>query len=247
VSDEASPDLKRRRRGRRARAKARALEPSSEKRKKPKGKPLRPLVWLAGAAVVFAGFATALGVWARGRGPGSGRPVVFEVGAGASKVEVANGLAAAGLVKSPRWFAAYALLVRPTIDFAPGPHYLSDELSARELVERLGRLPSRATARVTIPEGFNFREIAGRLDERQICPFEAFGRAAFDPALLRELSIPGPSAEGYLFPATYDLHVDSDPRAVVKELVAESRKRLLRLPRLSPSSNELTASASTKF
>jgi len=187
------------------------------------------LVWVAAGVVVFAAFATGLGVWAQRRGPGSGKPVVFEVGEGASKAEVGQRLAASGLIHGPRWFAAYAVLVRPTVRFAPGPHYLNDGLSARELVERLGRLPSRATAHVTIPEGLNFREIAGRLDARQICPSEAFGQATFDPALLRELAIPGPSAEGYLFPATYDLAVDSEPRAVIRQLVAEARKRLLRL------------------
>jgi UPF0755 protein len=44
--------------------------------------------------------------------------------------------------------------------------------------------------------------------------------------LLGELHLaPAESAEGYLFPATYDLGLDSDPRDVVRRLVAEADKR----------------------
>ncbi len=48
-------------------------------------------------------------------------------------------------------------------------------------------------------------------------------------ALLDSLGIRGPSAEGRLFPATYELFVDSAPEQVVRLLVEESRKRLGKL------------------
>ena len=47
-----------------------------------------------------------------------------------------------------------------------------------------------------------------------------------DQALLSELRISGTNAEGYLFPASYGLLVDSDAREVVRVLVSETKKRL---------------------
>src|SRR5690606_29770175 len=46
-----------------------------------------------------------------------------------------------------------------------------------------------------------------------------------EPAALPEAT----TAEGFLFPATYDLKIDSDPRAIVRLLVAESDRRWKRL------------------
>src|SRR6185369_2711236 len=81
-------------------------------------------------------------------------------------------------------------------------------------------------AKVTIPEGFNRFDIGVRLEKLKIASKRAFLAASADPALLAELKIgPAESAEGYLFPATYELGLDSDPREIVQRLVAESDKR----------------------
>lgn len=203
-----------------------------------KAKSRRGVRWLALLAVLglaLAGAATSLAGWAAASGPGTGKRVLFEVQSGASRIEVAQSLAAAGVLESPRLFALYAGLLRRSAEFQPGPHFLRDDLSAQKLVDRLARVSARARARVVIPEGFNFRDIGRRLEEREICPADAFGRAVFDPELLRELAIKGPSAEGYLFPASYELLVDSDPKAIVRKLVAETRKRLGQLRERHPS------------
>jgi UPF0755 protein len=62
-----------------------------------------------------------------------------------------------------------------------------------------------------------------------VCSLQAFRKAVAEPALLRELGISGPSAEGYLFPASYGLLLDSDAREVVRVLVAEAKSRLQKL------------------
>jgi UPF0755 protein len=130
-------------------------------------------------------------------------------------------------VRSPSLLAWYLRLrrVRPE----PGPHVLHDALSPRELVQRLARLASRPSVRVTIPEGWHHLQIAQRLDQEQICSAAAFRAAVVDAGLRAELSITGPSLEGYLFPASYDLGVDSDPKQVARLFVREARKRLAKL------------------
>ena len=47
--------------------------------------------------------------------------------------------------------------------------------------------------------------------------------------LFRSLGIPADSAEGYLWPATYELLADSTPSAVVSALVTEAQKHLQQL------------------
>jgi UPF0755 protein len=87
---------------------------------------------------------------------------------------------------------------------------------------------SRANDRrkVAIPEGWTSFQIARRLAEQQICPEGAFVAASRDPELLAEFGIAGPSVEGYLFPATYELQPASDPDEVVRLLVREGRRRI---------------------
>jgi UPF0755 protein len=50
-----------------------------------------------------------------------------------------------------------------------------------------------------------------------------------DPARLASLGVEAPTAEGYLFPATYELFVDSDPDLLLGTLIRETKRRLQRL------------------
>jgi UPF0755 protein len=130
--------------------------------------------------------------------------------------------------------ATYLWFTRSTGDLRAGRHVLNDALSPADLVARLGWRPSRPLVRVTLPEGWNHLQMAGRLQEREISERQAFIAAVRDPNLLAELGIRGPTAEGYLFPSTYSLHVDSEPGEVVRTLVAEFRRRMDRLKQDHP-------------
>jgi UPF0755 protein len=58
---------------------------------------------------------------------------------------------------------------------------------------------------------------------------------------LKELGLRGPSSEGFLFPATYELGVDSEAGTIVRVLVAEARKRLARIVQRVPGALERLA------
>ena len=169
----------------------------------------------------------ALVAWSRSAGPGVGRRSVFVVSEAESESGLAERLAGEGAVRSPRLFGLYLRLLGPGV--APGPHLVRDDLSPRELAQRLGRTPGRPTARVTLPEGWSSVQIGRRLEELEVTSLEDFRSAVFDAELARELGAGGTSAEGYLFPATYELSLDSDGASVVRTLVKEAKKRLGRL------------------
>jgi UPF0755 protein len=187
---------------------------------------------LAGGLLVALGLLLGFVAWARTEGPGGGRRLAFEVRGDVEPSALAAELAAAGLVNNPLLFAAYLRFLSPAV--VPGRHVLRDDLGPRELAQRLTRSPARPSVRITLPEGFQHRQIGARLAEAEVCVAADFERAVFDAALLKELGLPGPSAEGRLFPATYEFAVDSDPAQLVRQLVRETQKRLVRLEAKHP-------------
>jgi UPF0755 protein len=64
-----------------------------------------------------------------------------------------------------------------------------------------------------------------RLERFGIAPRAQTLAALRNPALLSKLELPGPSAEGYLFPATYALEQDQAPELVITRLVNTFKKR----------------------
>lgn len=193
--------------------------------------------------VLVAAPVVGLLVWAILPGPGAGKGVVklrFERGEDANLV--GEKLGERGLVDSPRLLTIYLRGFARGVVIAPGTHLLRYGLSPRELVQRLGRLPTRARVHVTLPEGFNHFQIAERLEQREICDAKELMALAKDPALLSALRVSGGSVEGYLFPSTYDFFVDSEPAVLIRQMVQESRKRLNRVDeRLGGAAARLTA------
>jgi UPF0755 protein len=179
-------------------------------------------------SALAAGVAPVL-IWATLDGPGPASPVVTSFTGQESATEIGERLRTLGLVDSPRLFAFYLDWFAPRVQVAEGAHLLRGGLSPRRLAQRIGRLPSRPAARVTLPEGYTHVQLGERLEAKEICTRGELARAVKDPKLVAELGIPATSAEGYLFPASYDFLVDSDPAQIVRQLVAETRKRLSRL------------------
>lgn len=167
-----------------------------------------------------------LWLWSVLAGPGAGLAFSVEVPQASTAAQLSELLVARGALHSPGLFRAYLALLHPGFALSPGQHLLDDSASPRELAARLGRSAARSSRRVTLPEGFQHLQIGERLEHAEVCTLSAFRRAISDETLLRELGIVGPTAEGYLFPASYGLLADSDAREVVRVLVAEAKKRL---------------------
>jgi len=183
--------------------------------------------WVAiGGLLLIVGLAVGAGFWAWSRRTSlTGDAIEFSVEAGVPPEALSEQLAQAGVLQQPRLFAWYLRMSRSGPALAPGVHLLRPGLNPAALAARLTRSRARPYAKLTIPEGYNQFQIADRLREREITTAQAFLDACKDPALLAELGIPAPSAEGYLFPATYDLFMDSDPALVVRTLVKEMSRR----------------------
>jgi UPF0755 protein len=172
---------------------------------------------VAGAAIYF------LVVYPASAGPGSGRDVELTFERGEPLASVIAKLEHENLVASPGTFAIYARLVSPKIP--PGRHLVTDDAGPGELLRRLERAGGATRAKVTVPEGWSRFDIARRVQSLGVASSSAFLDATTDPELLRELALDGDSAEGFLFPATYDLSKDSDPHEIVRRMKVEFEKR----------------------
>lgn len=182
-----------------------------------------------GIAGSLAVLALALFGWSFVHGPGPAKTEHFEVLPNEDTSSLAARLAQAQLISSPGLFSAYRRVLNPSLELVPGPHVVRGDLSARELLRRLARVPGRAAARVVVPEGFNHVQLADRLQSLGVCDAEDFRRAVRDGVHAKELGIAASSTEGYLFPATYELLADSTPSAVVAVLVGKAQERLRKL------------------
>jgi UPF0755 protein len=223
MSDEKKKTKRRRRTSKRPLA-----EPGVAKEKETGGAKLpRFVVWILYAAVAMlaAGLIGLLIVYPASSGPGTGRDVELVVPGDESGDALAARLSAAGLVSSPRVFAVYLRFTGGASRVVAGTHLLTDDLSPSTLLARLERTSGAGHAKVTIPEGWNRFDIGKRLQTLHVCPLRAWLDATVDPALLTELHIDAPSAEGFLFPATYELALDSAASDVVRRLKAELDRR----------------------
>ncbi len=176
----------------------------------------------------LAAFTTAtlvLFAYPAARGPGPGRDVELDVPGGESTDVLVARLTAAGLTDSPRLFGIYLRLTGGASRVVPGVHLLTDDLSAKDVMARLERSASAGHVRVTIPEGWTVFDIGRRLQAMHVCTLRGWLDAVRGPALLEELHLSGESAEGFLFPATYDLAPDSDATDVVRRMKAEFDRR----------------------
>lgn len=179
---------------------------------------------------VLMGILFGFGCW---NAPSRGNAATVDWPAEPDSARAAAILAGLGLVRNEGVMAMFLRLTGGSGAFVPGPHLIPDAIDPWDLVRILERSSRRPTVRVTIPEGFHRFDIAVRLEKLGVVPKDAFLRTSTDAAFLAELGITkagggiAESAEGYLFPATYAMPVDSDARDIVRRFIAESDRRYL--------------------
>lgn len=149
---------------------------------------------------------------------------LFEIRRGEGFSSINFRLREQGLIKSARLFHRYHQFKGHLTEFRSGRYLLPKGATFIQVSEIL-RGPNSLTTRVTIPEGYNIFQIAEILENQKITSAEEFLRWARDKEYLESIGIPGPRAEGYLFPETYFLDEGQDPREVIETMVALFRRQ----------------------
>lgn len=94
--------------------------------------------------------------------------------------------------------------------------------SFRQLVrDQARRITGRSIETVTIPEGWNRFQVASRLENRGVLTSaDEFLEVTEDPDILQAHSISGETAEGYLFPDTYEFYRAESPEEVLEIMLS---------------------------
>jgi len=159
-------------------------------------------------------------------GTGTGSAVEITISKGSSARTVAQDLYEKGLIAKPEVFALYVRVIGADRKLNSGRVLLQDSMSVREIVQRLASGFGYAQLRVTIPEGYTRFEIAETLQRWRICQREDFIDATEDVTILEQFKIDQASAEGYLFPDTYEFKEGLDGNRVVTRLINNFRRRM---------------------
>lgn len=129
--------------------------------------------------------------------------VDFVVAQGLSTVQVAEQLKEKGLIKNAFVFASYIKLTNKKI--MPGTYELPKDSSATKIAEQLS-VGKFKTARITLIEGWRATDIERYLvEEKKLIQFTGFAEKAT-------------MHEGYLFPDTYEIRVDTTIEELIKLL-----------------------------
>lgn len=151
-----------------------------------------------------------------GQGEGT---VVIVIEEGDLGEDVARKLVAADVIKS--FDAIYRPMLQSDLIIFPGHYEFPLQIPGAEAL-RILMEAKPITNSVTIPEGFQIAQIVPLLSENLgIAESELF--AAIDEA---NQNYPGPTLEGYLFPATYQFSPDANAKSVISEMLARMEQEL---------------------
>ena len=161
--------------------------------------------------------------------PADDGDVVIELDDATTAGSLADQLARAGIVDESWLFAAYLRIIGAEGRLREGPVALRIGMTPVEILRRIAEGYGPVFVRVIVPEGFSRFDIAARLEHYGICAGDAFVAATENAELLADHDIAAASAEGYLFPDTYELRVGMPPKMVLARMVQNFRRRVLPL------------------
>jgi UPF0755 protein len=155
-------------------------------------------------------------------GPGTGK-VEFTVNEGDVVAQIGRNLKADGVTASVQAFIDAC--TEDGTGIQVGDYELQKEMKAADACEVLAdpdNLISFPT--VTIPEGLRLTEIVSTLAENTEFPEQAWNRALQQPDKIGLPDYAEGNAEGYLFPATYEVKPGMKPARVLKMMVDRWRQ-----------------------
>jgi UPF0755 protein len=159
---------------------------------------------------------------------GKGKLKDIEIKEGASLLLIAEKLKSEGLIRSKFSFILLALLTGKGKKLKAGFYELSSSFPSWKILGILAEGKVKKI-KVTIPEGFNIRQIGERLEQAGIISAKEFVSLATNAPLTLRVIVSAPSGnlEGFLFPDTYFFSKGESPENIVKAMLWNFRKKVL--------------------
>lgn len=159
---------------------------------------------------------------------GTDTAYTLEIEAKDFEYEIGQKLKNNGIIKSDIVWTNWMSKHYPDFVYINGEYKLHSYMTYEDIAEKLQNPDiSHKSVKVVIPEGYNVMDIAKTLEENEICKAKDFLEACkskndYDYDFLE--SIPNDpliayQLEGFLFPATYDLPQNSEPKDVAEYML----------------------------
>ena len=147
---------------------------------------------------------------------------IITVERGQSFAVTAEKLHLAGLIESPVRFRILARLKKADKRIQAGEYLLAADMSPKQILTVMVSGKVRLY-KYTVPEGYNYMQIASIVDKAGFTPAEEFIKAAADPGFVHRMGIEADTFEGYLFPDTYHFPRGAGPQEIISAMVARLR------------------------
>jgi UPF0755 protein len=158
------------------------------------------------------------------RHEGEGKDVEVEIATGMSFPAIASRLSERGVIEKPTWFRIFAMWEGKTADVKPGKYVMKDNLSPREVLKVIVAGVKEVTVKVTLPEGENMLEFFRRIETAKIANAKELEALARDRDFLGKYAITGDTADGYLFPDTYQFRLGEKPTVVLQRMITRHQE-----------------------
>lgn len=147
-----------------------------------------------------------------------GPQVRFTVPEGSGLSAVADTLSRRDVIEWPALFRVYAQAKGMAARLKPGVYEVQAGTGWDAILEKLvdGDIVRES---LVVPEGWTAMQIAERIAAMAGAPTDSVLPLLFDSAAAEAHGVPGPTLEGYLYPATYVLPVGISPERTVQALV----------------------------
>lgn len=153
-----------------------------------------------------------------------GEDFVFEIKQNETFATINAKLGQEKLIASTRFFHRYSQFKGTMTKFKSGKYLIHKNSNMIDVYNTLLFGKSIANL-ITVPEGRNMYEIAAMLQDRNITSAEEFLKLAKDIDFLDRQGIKAHTAEGYLYPDTYDFSENLSAEVVISAMINLFKKR----------------------
>ncbi len=153
----------------------------------------------------------------------SGPERYFDIKPGDNFAQINSNLNREKLIPSARLFHRYSQYKGVLNKFRTGRFRIKTNSTMIDVYNALLN-ESSISDLFTVPEGKNMYEIAQMLHDKKIADKDEFILLAKDEHFLNSIGIKAETAEGYLFPETYQILPNTSAKAIIKMMVKEFEK-----------------------
>lgn len=156
-------------------------------------------------------------------GEGSGPPVRVTIPKGSGLAAASDTLAAHDIIRWPAGFRLYGRWKGATSALKPGVYEMRRGTGWATALRKLTS-GDVVKVRVVVPEGWTASQVAERIARVTGKPADSVVALLADTAAPKRYGVPGPTLEGYLYPATYVFPLGTGPRPMIRAMVQRYRK-----------------------